>query len=326
MYTLLFLVVFISYYFLLKNINNNRKYFYLLVFILFSIIIKLIIPLSELRDYFTYAKVLSDKGYKKILFADILFEPYFLFLSKILLSWFSISQVLKFYYFFLFMLSTSFFIWIAFIEEVSFWKKYFLFNIFFILFSFILLRNGIAYMMLALFFYYLSKDRFLLSFFSALFFHITTVPVLFLSLLREKKLNFYIIPLGVLIVFSFIYLFLNESSLFFLKYKDFKKNSSFYNYTAHYTVFFLSLSYFTFCLFFFKKTLFNYFYFLLIFIYAVLFYFNPVMGFRFSFYILLYLMLNTKLLFSSRLENILNSYSILFIVFGFLTFKLFLYI
>ena len=317
-------MVFSSYYFLLKNIDKKRKYFFLFLFIFFSLTIKLIIPLSEIRDFFTYTRVLSDKGHMKIRFVDILYEPYFLFLSKILLLWFSILQVLNFYYFLLFILSISFFIWLAFLKDISLWKKYFLFNLFFILFTFILLRNGIAYMMTAMFFYYLSKDRFMISFFSALFFHITTIPVLFLSVLRKKRLNYYIIPLGITLIFLFFYLFLNESSLLFLKYKDFKKNSVFYNYTVHNVVFFISISIFISYLIFYKNKLLNYFYVSLIFFYVILFYFNAVMGFRFSFYIFLYLFMNTKLIFSSKVDAVFNKYSILFIILGVLTLELFL--
>ena len=324
--TLLFVIVFSSYYFLLKNIDTKRKYIFLFTFIFFSLIIKLIIPLSEIRDFFTYTRVLSDKGHMNFFFVDILYEPYFLFLSKILLTCFSIFQVLSIYYFLLFILSISFFIWLAYLKDISFWKKYFLFNLFFILFTFILLRNGIAYMMIAMFFYYLSKDRFIISFFTALFFHITTIPVLFLSFLRKKSLNYYIIPLVIVMIFLFFYLFLNESSLFFLKYKDFKKNSVLYNHTVHNIVFSISISIFISYLIIYKNKLLNYFYVLLLFLYVILFYFNAVMGFRFSFYIFLYLFMHTKLMFSSKADAFLNKYSILFITLGIITVGLFLFV
>jgi hypothetical protein len=322
----LFILVFVSYYFLLKVQSNYTKYLFLILFIFLSLAIKYIIPLNKLRDYFTYTRVLSDNGYFVFQLYDFVFEPYFNLISKSLLHWFSIPMVLEFYYYFLFICGMAFFTWLAFLEDISLWRKYFIFNIFFILFSFILLRNGIAYMILALFFYYMSKGRFLFSSFGALLFHVTALPILFLSFFRNKKLNFYIIPLGLAIILLFYFLFYNQSSLFYLKFKDFKKNSLQYNYTLHNIVFTLSLLSFVLLMFFYKKILLNYNYGLLIVLYIVLFYFNAVMGFRFSFYILLYLLMNTQLLFFSRLEYLLNKYSILFLLFGALTFRLFLYV
>jgi hypothetical protein len=324
--SILFLMVVVSYYFLLKVQAKNKKFLFLILFVFLSIVFKSLVPLVEIRDYFTYTRVLSDNGYKPIRLLDLLIEPYFKFISKNLLHWFSIPSVLEIYYYFLFVAGISFFTWLAFVKDITLWRKYLIFNLFFILFSFILLRNAIAYMIIALFFYYMSKGRFVYSFFSAVFFHITTIPVLLLSFFRNKKLNFYIVPIVVFIILLFFFIFYTESSFFYLKYKDFKKNSALYNYTIHNVVFYVSLSIFILYIYSFKNILLNYHYVLLLVIYIVLFYFNAVMGFRFSFYIFLYLLMNTQLSFISRLENLLNRYSFLFVLFGIITFRLFLYI
>ena len=324
--TILFLMVSVVFFMLLTAKSSQQKKLFLFFFISTTIFFKLYIPLGEIRDYFTYTRVLSDKGHMNIRFMDILFEPYFLLFSKVMLYWFSILQVLNFYYFILFILGVSFFSWLALIEDLSIWKKYFIFNLFFILLSFVLLRNGIAYMILAVFFYYLSKNRFSFLYFGSIVFHITTFPVVFLSFFRNKKINFYIVPIVIILILLFSYLFFNDSSIFYLKFKDFKKNSIGYNFPIHNLIFTLSFSCFILYFVFFKPILNNYYYILLIIIYVILYYFNSVMGFRFSFYIILYLIMNTKLLINSRLESILNRFSILFIFLGILTLKLFLFV
>jgi hypothetical protein len=262
----------------------------------------------------------------KIRFEDIVFEPYFLFLSKNLLSWFSILQVLKFYYFLLFFTGMSFFIWLAFSTDLSFWKKYFIFNLFYILFTFVLLRNGIAYVMLALFFYYLSKNIHIKILYSSILFHITAFPVLLFSFFRTKKINYYIIPIGLFLISLFVFLFYSKYSMLYLKFKDFKKNSIAYNYLFHNIVFFLTLLIMFFYIRFHKHILNNYYFILLIFVYIILFYFNVVMGFRFSFYIILYLIMNVNLNFFPKFEKFFNRISILFIFLGILSLKLFLFV
>lgn len=315
----------LTYYILLKSTSSKQAKIALILFLLLSVFVKSHLPLIAIRDFFTYNRVLIDKGKMGIRIEDVIFEPYFLLLSKMLLKWLSILQVLKIYYFILFMLAIAFFSWLAFLKDLSLWKKYLIFNLFFILFSFILLRNGIAYMMLAFFFYYLSKNRYFIFCFSAIIFHITSFPVLFLSFFRKKKLNLFILPLAIIFILLFAYLFYDSSSIFYLKFKDFKKNAAGYNYPIHTLVFIMTLSIFIGYFIYFKSLLNNYYYILLIFIYVILYYFNSVMGFRFSFYIILYLIMNTKLILNSRIENALNRYSFLFIIIGIITVKLFLY-
>ena len=310
---------------LIKASSSKQKFISLFVFIIISISIKYVISLGDIRDYFTYTRVLSDKGHMRLRFQDLFFEPYFLFLSKILLYRFTIPQVLYFYYSLLFVLGLIFFSWLAFVKELPAWSKILIFNLFFILFTFVLLRNGIAYMMLALFFYYISKNRFIFSYFSAFLFHITAIPILFLSFFRNKKLNFYIIPIVFIIVGVFSFFFFSKYSIFYLKYKDFKINSIGYNYTIHNLLFVLSLSFFIANLIYYRNQLNNYFYVLLIIMYVILYYFNAVMGFRFSFYIILYLLMNTQLVTATKLERILNKLSFMFIFLGYLTLKLFLF-
>lgn len=324
--TLFFVVVFFSYYFLLINTASNKKYIFLFTFILFSLIIKISIPLSEVRDFYTYTRVLSNKGHMKVRFDDFVFEPYFLLISKILLSWFSILQVLKFYYSLLFVIGMSFFIWLAFSEQLTLWKKYFIFNLFYTLFAFVLLRNGIAYVLIALFFYYLSRKIYLKLIYTSVLFHITAFPVLLFSFFRNKRINYYIIPIGLFLIALFAFLFYSKYSMFYLKFKDFKHNSIGYNYLVHNIVFILTLM-ISFLFFYFHKHILNNYYFvLLIFLYIILFYFNAVMGFRFSFYIILYLIMNVSLNFSPKIEKLLNKYSILFIFLGIMSVKLFLFV
>jgi hypothetical protein len=323
---IIYLLVLICYYFLAKSTSKRNKYILLFLFIILSFFLNFNIVNYKIRDFDTYVKVINLRGHNPIGFLDFFYEPYFLLLSKYLIKFISVSGIIEFYYFILILVSLLFFSWLSFLEEISLWKKYFLFNLFYLLFTFVLLRNGIAYMLIAVFFYYLSKGRFYYSFFSSILFHLTVFPILLFSFFRHKKINLYIIPFCLSLILLFVFLFFDTNSVLYSKYQDFKINSLGYNNTIHYLVFVSSITIFIFYYILYKNQLNNYFYVSLLFIYLILFYFNSVMGFRFSFYILLYLMLNTKLLFSSRLENILNSYSILFIVFGFLTFKLFLYI
>jgi hypothetical protein len=321
----LFLSIPIIYYFLSQNVSLRIKYGLLFFFILNSILLKLKIPLFEIRDYPTYAKVLSDKGYKHLVLLDIFYEPYLMLLSKFLLKILSISKLLEFYYFIMFFVSILFFSWLSFIKDIQPWKKAMLFNLFFTLFTFVLLRNSIACFILAFYFYLSSKSIKTYLLYSSIIFHISVFPIILFDFFKKRKLDYYIILVFVFLLICIVFLFFDHSSLLYSKFQDFKSRSHLYNYTFHNVVFFLTLL-FILCLgFYFKNILNNYFYALIFITYLILYFFNPVIGFRFSFYIFLYLLMNTKLVFNSKTESILNRYSFLFILIGFLSFKLFLF-
>ena len=324
----LFLYIFILllFYFLNKNYILNIRIILFIFFLLSSFLLNYLIINDQIRDYFTYTRVLTDKGYYQIVLKDLFYEPYFIMLSKFLLKYFTIPVVLNIYYTILYLTSTLFFSWLVFETKLSSWKKNILFNFFYILFSFVLIRNGLVYMIFALFFYQSSLNRKFYIQYASFFIHLTSIPILFLSLFKSKKINFYIIPIAVILLASTFFLFLDKSSILYLKYIDYKKNSVNYNYLIHYVIFFLTISLFIYLFFKFNLILSNYFFTLMVFIYITLFYFNAVMGFRFSFYIFLYLLMNTSIVFNKKTESILNRYSFLFILIGFLSFKLFLFV
>jgi hypothetical protein len=322
---IIYLAIPTIYYFLSQNITLRIKYILLFIFIISSIVLKLKIPLSEIRDYPTYAKVMSDKGYKHLALLDIIYEPYLMLLSKFLLKILSISKLLELYYSIMFFVSILFFSWLAFVKDIQPWKRAILFNLFFTLFTFVLLRNSIACFILAFYFYLSSKSIKSYLLYSSIIFHISVFPIILFDFFKKRKLDYYIILVFVFILICILFLFFDHSSLLYSKFQDFKSRSHLYNYTFHNIVFFLTLLFFLCLWFYFKNILNNYFYTLIFITYLMLYFFNPVIGFRFSFYIFLYLLMNTKLFFNSKIESILNRYSFLFILVGFLSFKLFLF-
>jgi len=321
LYILLFFV-----YFTLTSVKLRRtRLIFSAIFILLSLLLNQILDHELFRDYATYYRVLTDKGYKPVSFSDFIYEPYLMLISKLLLKYFSIGSVLFFYYLILFLLSTLFFCWIAFLEDISPWKKNIFFGLFHILFTFLLIRNGIALMILAVFFYLQSKSTKTYFQLSSLFFHLTTFPVLLFSIFNKKKITYFIIPIIIFITISLFFLLNDPASILNQKFRDFQKNSIYYNYPFHYSVFVLTISIFIFFWVYFKKILNNYFYVLMILLYVLLFYFNVVMGFRFSFYIFIFLLIDKNLHFSDPIEKYLNRYSLFMFVFSILSFRLFLF-
>ena len=323
---LVLLLISINYYFLTKKYSLKIKFFLLFSFLMLSLLLKYFINLDVVRDYYTYTRVLSDNGHKKITFINFVYEPYLLLISKILLRFLSIPVVLKIYYNTLFVISIAFFSWLAFLRDLSPWRKYLLFNLFFVLFTFILIRNGIAYMLIALFLYDLSKGRNSYIYYGSVLFHITCIPIVIASFFRNKKINIYIIPIGIVLIVFFAFLFLGKSSILYAKFNDFKKNSITYNHLFHEIIFYSTLVIFSVYFLFNKNKLNNYFYILLIIMYLILFNFNYVMGFRFSFYIFIYLLMSANINFTSKIEEIINKYHILFLPIALISLKLFLYV
>jgi hypothetical protein len=324
--TIFFVLISIIYFFLSQNIKNQKKYILLFLFISVSLFFRFLIPNERIPDFSTYTDVLYNNVSLPISIVDFYYEPYYLLLSKSLIRWISVPQLLNFYYFSLFSISLIFFSWLSFLNDISPWKKYLLFNLFYILFTFVLLRNGIAYMIFATYFYLLYKCKNVYFQITSFLFHLSSYIVLFFSLFISKKINYYIILVVLVLLASILFLYFNDSSFLYAKFYDYKANGYGYNYKAHNFIFVISLMIFCIVFFFFKDCLNNYFFFLMVILYVIFFCLNPVMGFRFSFYIYLYLLMNPKIRFTDKFEKYSQLLSIPFILLGIITLRLFLFV
>ena len=140
--------VFCSYYlastlnFLLKS-----RYFFILLFVSFAVVLRIYIEPERNKDYFAYNEVYDYREFDLSIFY-FLSEPYLSLLIQIF-SFYSSNnqQSLLIIYWINFLVTLFFFVRVILWDDMSFWKKIFLFSYCFVPFAFVLLRNSIPYIL-----------------------------------------------------------------------------------------------------------------------------------------------------------------------------------
>jgi len=293
--TLLFCVYFLLGYFK----DRNWKILFAILFLILSYLLKFSIDVTKTADYENYLYLITldlPEFSLKMLFA----EPYFFQLGSWLIKYYSKEQSLAFFTESSFIYSTIFFLWLAFLKDVSTFNRIIIFSLYYYFFAYIVFRNGPAYMLSGVSFYYLHKNIYIKTTVLLFLMHLSSLPVIFFSMFKNKLGDRKLIFICFLFIIFFNILVRIELFALYDKF-SFYANEAEYGQSIFHKIYFYSFVLFNICLIYFKKdVIYNYTYLLLFVTYLILNYSNSVMGYRFSIYLTLYLMLNPKLDYSDE--------------------------
>lgn len=154
------LLTFLSYYFAcLASADRTKKKIFLVSFLISSILLRIIINVNLNKDYYFYYNF--DIFHKPTSVLSFLInEPYLYSLYAFLTLFIdSKKDVFLTMYWFNFIINTLFFIWLLYRKDIEVWKKMLLFVLHYFIFGFVVLRNGPAYILFAMYFYYTLRNK-----------------------------------------------------------------------------------------------------------------------------------------------------------------------
>ena len=196
--------------------NTSYKRLFVICFVIASFVLRYVIDPQWNNDYDLYFNFKIFQEPKNIL-SIFIGEPY-LYLEYACFNFFFNDKEIVFLsmYWFTFLISTFFFVWLLTRKDIEMWKKMFLFTCYYFFFAFVLLRNGPAYILFAYYLYYTFREK--------KFYWVVLTPlmhlsswVLLITLFHKKKNYFAFCALLVfLTVISFFFLFpvLSEKDTF----------------------------------------------------------------------------------------------------------------
>ena len=278
-------------YFLSSIVNNKIvKITLAFLFGVSTLALRFFVQNSQLHDYDSYFSVIGSIE-PEFSFKILLTEPYYFQLVNYIHKYFSAQFSINVFYGINYIFTTSFFIWILFVKNINPWKKVLLFSLFYYLLAYLLLRNTLAYIALAYLFYKINfKEVNSLSFF-AFFSHLSSLPALFFSGFKNKKGDMWLVISMVLYLFLFSIIIKVEAFQLYEKYSSYQDSTEF-GFSIFHKIYFFGFLAINFILFFYdRKMIFNYSYLPLLVTYIILQISNGVMGYRFSIYLIFYLLL-----------------------------------
>ncbi len=199
--------LFITYYLLCQNhIEFNYKSIYLVFFLFFSIILRLNIPTESNKDFVGYSELYNFENPDGIV-SFLISEPYLYIIYNFFELFTSNKRfIIESIYWFNLFISLYFYIWLAFRKDVSLWKKVVIFVLYYFLTSYVVLRNAPVYFIYSYFFYYGFRS---LSYKKIIFtplMHISSLPLLLLIYYKSKRYYKYLF--SALVIFIPILIFI----------------------------------------------------------------------------------------------------------------------
>lgn len=201
------LLTFLSYYFACLALDNStRKMLFLVFFLISSFLVRIVINVDLNNDYYYYYNF--DIFQKPTSFLNYLLnEPYlysvYAFFDLLIEAKKDVFLAL---YWFNFIINSLFFIWLLFIEDLEAWKKMLLFVLHYFLFGFVLLRNGPAYILFAMYFYYAFRDKRFDWILITPFMHISS-SLMLVTYFHKWKHYFKVLLLAPIFLFLFFLIF-----------------------------------------------------------------------------------------------------------------------
>jgi hypothetical protein len=311
------------FFYFTSSITTNKiiKSTLAFLFVVSTLILRFLIQNSQLHDYDSYFSVVGSIE-PNFSFKVLLTEPYYFQLVNYLYKYFSAETSINIFYGINYFFTTFFFIWLLFVKDIHPWKKVLLFSLFYYLLAYLLLRNTLAYLALAYLFYRINfKEVYKLSF-AALLSHLSSLPVLFFGVLKNKRGDLLLFFLIVIYISLFSLIISVEALQLYEKFSSYQDSTE-YGFSMFHKVYFYGFLFLNLVLFFFNRNIiFNYTYLPLLVTYIILQVSNGVMGYRFSIYLIFYLLLfiSEKKGFS-KLNIVLNCSSILLIFLSIYNFK-----
>ncbi|MGK0307860.1 MAG: hypothetical protein ACI8RP_000816 [Urechidicola sp.] len=288
-FVLMSIIIFILIFFLFisySRLSCGGHWFY---FLFLGVVLRVLIPIPLAMDYFVY-NIGNIYDYNFYGIEDIIIEP----VLKIVYNFFYLffqdkTQTVHFLYWLNFATCTYLFYRIS-KYHIPFFKKMLLFSFFYFLFTYVLLRNGIPYLLVFIFFYELNNtEGKLKKLIVASFFHATAALIFLIKIIFEIKL-WHLIVYGLAILVLLAILAFNNVFVFdyiinkFRTYSEVRYDRSVFHVVWMFFIFGIFL--WSFIENIAQST--TLFFITLMIVYIVFNYLNPVMGYRLSLYILLF--------------------------------------
>lgn len=285
-------IIFLMYYFLcLSNKHLPIFIFFAFVFVFVSSLFRGEVPYTANADY--WGQYIHTQQYFEYSISNIFKEPYLFLINDFFLLFFSKSEeAFQAIYILNFMISSFFFIWLARRKDISLILKCTFFTLYYFLFTYTVIRNSIAYILIAVTFYHLIRNRTFQVGKVAFLFHMSSLPVVLSTYLGikppSKRVLLYIVTGGLLVglvmnipIFSHLLEKFNAYSS-----SDYSLNRQFHTIYFLFVVFCIILLYV-----FNKKSVYMSIFIFNFILYVILFLVNPVMSFRFSIYIISFIIM-----------------------------------
>lgn len=168
--------------------KNGMWLFSAAVFTLTAAFIKYSIDIRDVKDFAPYFE--SFRAVKNgTVPAELLFEPYRLALFEVVLFFGNLDDLtqISIIYYFHFLVVTGFFLWLAYLKEVTFELKLILFLAFFPTMAFVWIRSGMVYVASCFLFLTVTKGKFRTLHFLLPLIHASVTPLL--VAMKIKDLN-----------------------------------------------------------------------------------------------------------------------------------------
>jgi hypothetical protein len=310
--------LFVAYYLSSFNtLNTGHKYFFILLYLIFAVINRLLISPELNKDYYGYFDLHNFDDPED--FVSFLFsEPYLYLIYKFFNLFISDKLIIfNFIYWLNFSITNIYFVWLLTRYDISVWKKVTLFAFYYYLFGFVLLRNAPVYMLFSCFFYYSFRDKKFYNILLTPFMHLSALSLIITVFNKNKyyfKVLFFILLILLPVLLIYILPLLN--SLIALQNSMNKIDSYsgemlsvsiFHKIYFAFVSFALAITFFVY-----QKKAMNPILVTTAIFYYTSFFINPVLGFRFSPYVFMAILLfNFKDEFSPKLIKFIDFASFL---------------
>jgi hypothetical protein len=200
--------IFLFYYLACFNtLRLDHQLIFLLFFIISSITLRFVINPNSNKDYYGYFSFHSYQDQNSFI-SFLLSEPYLYLIYKFFELFTPDKEyILRGIYWFNFLITNVFFIWLALRKDILIWKKIVLFVFYYFLFGFVLLRNGPVYILYAYFFYYSFRNKKFIKIVLTPFMHLSALALIIL-LFQRKKYYIKIFFAAILIIIPLVFIYL----------------------------------------------------------------------------------------------------------------------
>lgn len=303
--------------------NSKKKLWFIICFIVSSFLLRAVIDPTLNNDFYLYFNF--KIFHKPTDFLSYLVREPYLYLVYSFFDIFSDDKEVVFscLYWFNYLITTIFFVWLVKRKDVEVWKKMLIFSFFYFFFAFVLLRNGPVYLLFALCFYYNFRDLKFNYVLLTPFMHISAIAVLIVYFHKWKNYYLFFVvfcilgPMGFIIFHPYL-LKVDAFQTVALKIDYFSSNNAEIG-MMHWLFFAFISILFLLAAKLYRKQLLHPIIISSAFFYYVTYFINPIMAFRFSPYVLFALLFFNVDILKKQIVRILNLLSVfLFVIFLFI--------
>ncbi len=323
------IIIFIFFFYYLSCFNSLKidyKIIFIGLFLIVSTLFRTVVSPELNKDYFGYFDLHNFEDPEDI-FSFLFSEPYLYLIYKFFNFIISDKKtIFTAIYWFNFSVNNVFFIWLATRLDLAIWKKMLLFVFYYFLFGFVLLRNGPVYILFACFFYYSYRNKRFNKVWITPFMHLSAISLVVTFFHKNKYyLRIFFLLLIIIIPIFLLYILplLNDLIAFqnsMHKVDSYSEGMQVVSvFHKLYFVFISAILVLT--TFIYRKQVFHPILVTTSVLYYISFFVNPVLGFRFSPYVLMaVLFFNSSNKQISKWNKYLNLISLLMLPYFIFTF------